>query len=106
LKTKGFAWWNVKLERYNPDLGRREVIKQIDDEELIDVANNLPENPAMANTKLGVTLNLDNYESLRVDVGVTIPCNVEDVEAVQNNSYEFCERKIIEFGTRFRDQLR
>ena len=36
--------------------------------------------PAYLTYKEGVTINLGNYESSRVDYGLTIPCNPEEIE--------------------------
>lgn len=39
--------------------------------------------PAYVRVGAGITRNLGNYESLRVDVAITVPCYVEEIEAVQ-----------------------
>lgn len=39
--------------------------------------------PAYVRVNAGVTKNLGNYESLRVDVSLTVPCYVEEIEKVQ-----------------------
>ena len=39
--------------------------------------------PAYVRVSAGVTKNLGNYESLRVDVAITAPCYPEEVEKVQ-----------------------
>lgn len=44
--------------------------------------------PAFVRVNAGVTKNLGNYESLRVDVAITVPCYVEEVEAVQKRTAE------------------
>lgn len=36
--------------------------------------------PAFVTYKEGVTINLGNFESSRVDYGLTIPCRIEEVE--------------------------
>lgn len=41
--------------------------------------------PAWVRVNAGVTKNLGNYESLRVDVSISAPCYIEEVEAVQKN---------------------
>ena len=42
--------------------------------------------PAFVRVNAGVTKNLGNYESLRVDVSLTVPCYVEEIEAVQKRT--------------------
>ena len=37
--------------------------------------------PAYVTYKEGVTISLGNYESSRLDYGVTIPCEIADIEA-------------------------
>jgi hypothetical protein len=39
--------------------------------------------PAFVRVNAGVTKNLGNYESLRVDVSITAPCYVEEIDKVQ-----------------------
>lgn len=36
--------------------------------------------PASVSAKAGRTINLGNYESVRIEVGVSIPCYAEEVE--------------------------
>lgn len=42
--------------------------------------------PAWVRVNAGVTKNLGNYESLRVDVAITVPCYVEEIPAVQKKT--------------------
>jgi hypothetical protein len=44
--------------------------------------------PAYVRVNAGVTKNLGNYESLRVDVSLTVPCYVEEMEKVQKRTAE------------------
>ncbi len=44
--------------------------------------------PAYVRVNAGVTKNLGNYESLRVDVSLTVPCYVEEMERVQKRTAE------------------
>lgn len=44
--------------------------------------------PAYVRINAGVTKNLGNYESLRVDVAITVPCYVEEIEKVQKRTAE------------------
>lgn len=39
--------------------------------------------PAYVRVNAGVTKNLGNYESLRVDVSLSVPCYVEEISAVE-----------------------
>lgn len=39
--------------------------------------------PAYVRVNAGVTKNLGNYESLRIDVSVSVPCYAEEIEKVE-----------------------
>jgi len=46
---------------------------------------------------LGYTLNLGNFQSLRVDIGVVDSVrNEEDIDQATNRVYDFVESKVIE----------
>ena len=38
--------------------------------------------PAFVRVNKGFTSNMGNYESLRIDVSITVPCYVEEIDAV------------------------
>lgn len=42
----------------------------------------------------GVTLNMGNYESTRVDVSVEVPCHLEDVERADEWARAFAEKRL------------
>jgi len=44
----------------------------------------------------GLTLNLGNYESGRVDAGVELPCYPEEVDDAFKEAWDKCEREVIE----------
>ncbi len=50
--------------------------------EVIDVRKFVTE-PAYVRVSAGVTKNIGNYESLRVDVAITAPCYIEEVKEVE-----------------------
>ena len=52
--------------------------------------------PAFVRINAGVTKNLGNYESLRVDVALTVPCYVEEMEQVQKRTAEIVARMLDE----------
>lgn len=52
--------------------------------------------PAVVTAKLGKTINLGNYESIRIEVGVSLPCYAEEVEQGINVAAEICGRHIAE----------
>ena len=52
--------------------------------------------PAWVNAKYGLTMNLGNYESARVDCGVTLPCYVEEIPEAFEEAWEIAKREIQE----------
>lgn len=57
-------------------------LKTVDGEEIAEEMDveQFETEPAYVRASAGVTRNLGDYESLRVDVSVTLPCYKEDVE--------------------------
>jgi len=51
--------------------------------------------PARAEIHLGLTLNLGNFESARVDVGVVIPCYREELEDAFAFGKAWAEKKLL-----------
>lgn len=45
------------------------------------------EEPAMVEAKIGMTISLGNYEFLRVDAGVTMPCNKERIRETHEEAF-------------------
>lgn len=52
--------------------------------------------PAVVRRSYGMTINMGNYESARVEVGVEVPCYIEDVELADEWAANFCESRITE----------
>ena len=50
--------------------------------------------PAVVEVTLGMTVNLGNFESARLDVGVRMPCTPENVEATFAKAKAWCEEKV------------
>jgi len=48
--------------------------------------------PATIDAKLGMTVNLGNYESMRVDVGVSLPCYKEEISKAQDFAFKLAEK--------------
>jgi hypothetical protein len=44
----------------------------------------------------GLTLNLSNYESARLDVAVEVPCYVEDVDAADEWARQWVEKRVVQ----------
>ena len=60
--------------------------------------------PAVASVKVGGTFNTGNYESLRVDVFVSLPCYEEDVEDTLRYAGELAEAKFKTYARAIRER--
>lgn len=47
--------------------------------------------PAYAMVKKGATKNMGNYESVRVEVGVSVPCYLEELDRVIKDASKFVD---------------
>lgn len=50
--------------------------------------------PAYVCNKVGVTKNMGNFESVRIDVGVKIPCYTEEINEVEKQAAMWVDRKM------------
>lgn len=50
--------------------------------------------PAKVSVGLNSTVNMGNYESLKLSVHVTLPCYVEEVEDTFDKARDFCAEKL------------
>jgi hypothetical protein len=50
--------------------------------------------PAKVSCGMGLTINMGNYESARIDVVVEVPCYREEVEEAYTYARKFCESRI------------
>lgn len=75
---------------------RREVIEQTSQDENLGETY-FPEGvePAFVRVAVGQTYNLGNFESMRLDVSVTLPCRVEDVDATYTAASDYCAEKLL-----------
>lgn len=53
-------------------------------------------NPATISVKAGATVNLGNYESARVDVMLTMPCYIEEIDDIYPKVKEWVDAKLAE----------
>lgn len=51
-------------------------------------------NPASISVKAGVTINLGNYESGRVDVMLTMPCYLEEVDEIYEQVKNWVDSRV------------
>jgi len=63
-------------------------------EEIIEVIQ-FKTTPAIVKRGMGLTLNLGNYESARLDVGIEVPCYVEDIENADAFARKWVEDRVV-----------
>lgn len=60
--------------------------------------------PAYVRVNAGVTKNMGNYESLRLDVSLSVPCYVEEmgevVEGISGRVSEYLEEELDRYGVK------
>lgn len=62
--------------------------------------------PAKISLTMGVTINLGNYEGARVDIGISVPCYTEEVEATHKFASTWVETKLVKEIEQLRDHAR
>lgn len=85
-REAGRLWVAVKYPQSSPK-------KDVDKDALMEVRE-FHTTPAKVKAAMGLTINLGNYESARVDVGVELPCYAEEVPEVMARAWTFCEEEI------------
>lgn len=61
--------------------------------EVIEILRFLTE-PAKVSVSMGLTLNLGNYESARIDVALVVPCYREEVDAAYKYANKWVEDRL------------
>ena len=88
-KIKGDASIITTKSVKTPD-GTEETVK----EESVGVSDFNTE-PAKVNFSVGMTLNLGNYESARIDVGVVMPCNPSELDHTFEQAKEWATTRLV-----------
>ena len=88
----GFEWVVSTKERV---LGRgeKETVSEKSDERLIKIGI-FRTATAQVVQKKGLTINLGNFESARVDVGYVMPCYVEEVKEIEDLVNDMIEDRL------------
>jgi type VI protein secretion system component VasA len=76
------------------------VVATDDESETLEVARFEVE-PAEVSLELGTTVNMGDYETVRVTVGVRIPCYVEELVAAYADAENFVKTRL----TKERDEV-
>lgn len=70
-----------------------ELVREASAEEVVEVSR-FETMPAIVRRGYSLTMNLGNYESAKVDVGIEVPCYLEDVEAADEWAKRWVELRI------------
>jgi hypothetical protein len=87
-KTNGQLWVSAQFSKAGKPVGDEDVSENMIQVDCFETT------PAEVEAKMGLTINLGNYESLRVDVGVKMPCYKEEIEKAQALAFEIVEREL------------
>lgn len=69
------------------------VVERTFSEETIGVHTFITE-PAKVGTKVGATINLGNYDSVRIDVWCEVPCYKEEMDEAGDFAQAWCEQRV------------
>jgi len=105
-QSNGYLWWGfeyTKAQRY-PAKGRL-TLKSDNGGEHVMERLFTEDNPSVVQVKMGVTLNMDNFESIRVDAGLSLPCDPENVNEAYDKAYELVQDKLQEKAQKFKEDF-
>ncbi|KGP00282.1 hypothetical protein JT27_18295 [Alcaligenes faecalis] len=87
----------VKKTTISKGVSEEKELKQ--QHETLPTTNNMKvDHPALVRVGVGSTLNMQNFQSLRIDVSVTLPCDPapEAIQAAYEQASEFVAEKLTE----------
>lgn len=85
-------------------VGGKKISENTEDEE-ISVHKFVTE-PAKVTLNQGVTINLGNFENARIDVGISVPCYVEETDVAYTEASRWLEQRIVKEIDLLRDHAR
>lgn len=88
-ELEGKMWATRQFRSGGKDVGEAEKEEQ---RILIDTFES---EPAFVEVSLGLTINLGNFESLRIDVGARIPCYKEELPSAQQEIFKLVESELV-----------
>lgn len=88
----GKVWVSRTVSRRNKD-GSTTILEDTGAENMLEVKQ-FRADPAYVRVGLGVTINLGNFESARCDVGLTLPCYVEEIQDAYVTAWNLAEIEI------------
>ena len=76
--------------------GEDQVKKTTEDNRIIEIQNFQTDKVAYVEAAAGATINMGNYNGIRLDVSLKLPCYVEQIEEAYKFASKFVNEKIIE----------
>ena len=70
----------------------REVSEEMDEQQIL--VDTFETAHATASATMSMTMNMGNYESMRIEVGVSLPCYKEEIEEAQEQCFKLVEEKL------------
>lgn len=64
-----------------------------DESEVIPMPNIPSDKLAKVKYSMGITINIGNFQSAKVDIGIELPTHVDDVESSYESAMDFCQGK-------------
>lgn len=84
---------------------KQETQRETSSEEVVEIVKFEPDTAiAKVRRGYGLTLNLTNYESARLDVGIEVPCYLQDVDAADEWARQWVEERVIKEVTNVRGE--
>lgn len=71
----------------------KKVLRTESTEDVVDIKK-IDGPVARIRRSLGLTLNLGNYESAKIEVSIELPCHIMDIELADRFAREFAEERI------------
>jgi len=88
-RTRPTGWISIESDQ-RPDLNKREEFFLDEPFSALEIDGHVAE----ANMALGLTLNLGNYESARVDMGGSVPCAINEMSASHDKLKKYLTSRI------------
>lgn len=98
-EKNGKVWVSAQLMKSGKPIG------DVDAKEDMILVDAFEVPPATSRVNLGMTVNIGNFESLRVDSGVEIPCYKEELPEAQEFCFSLAEKFLFEKVREVKDAL-
>lgn len=81
---------------YEKENGVDVVKNRVEDNRVIEIKNFQTDKVAYVEAAVGATINMGNYNGIRLDVSLKLPCYVEQIEDAYKFASKFVNDKILE----------